>query len=696
MQLVLFLACCFTSFAQTNFPPVVTAVGNQIYCPGTPINIVTSFNISDPDIQDTTALALYIQISEGYVNGQDLLNLRNTIPNVVSSWDANAGKLTLRGSTGQQLSFTTLVQAVNEVVYSSTATNPTGTRKFSINLGEANYLPSTGHYYRYVPSLNITWTAAKAAAEADSYYGLQGYLATLLSAEEAQLCGEQATGTGWIGGSDAETEGVWKWVTGPEAGIVFWNGVVNGSTPNFAFWNQNEPNNAGEEDYAHITSPNIGIRGAWNDLKNEGDSSGDYQAKGYIVEYGGMPGDPPLFLSASTTISVSSVTSVTSAAVCGGGALPLSAQVNNGAGTVYWYAAPTGGAPFFTGNSYTTPLITQTASYYVSAYDVTCTTALRTEVTAFVYQIPTIAISVPVVNVCGTDNPVLQAIASEGTVRWFTTATGGSAIGSGSSFSAPAVTGNTIFYAEAVNSNSCASSARQAVTVNHFNTPAAIADTAISFCENGSTFLDATTNDITRYEWGAPITETSAIVNVDEPGNYTVKLTNTAGCSITRTFIVTGLPAPDIKDIQVSTSRATVVMAENDPENYTYSLDRVTYQLSPVFANLGSGVYTVYAKSVNACGEDRKTFFVDLIPKVFTPNGDLVNDYFTLSGMNQLPQATVVIFDRYGKLITTLNSQNRYWDGTLNGSPLPAADYWYIVKIDDTTPEIKGHFSLMR
>ena len=64
--------------------------------------------------------------------------------------------------------------------------------------------------------------------------------------------------------------------------------------------------------------------------------------------------------------------------------------------------------------------------------------------------------------------------------------------------------------------------------------------------------------------------------------------------------------------------------------------------------------------------------------------------------MENYPQAQVTIFDRYGKLLAQLSASRMSWDGTFNKTPLPASDYWYALKIDNTQPVLRGHFSLKR
>jgi hypothetical protein len=143
------------------------------------------------------------------------------------------------------------------------------------------------HYYEYVGT-GVTFEGALAAAEAAVFTGYEGYLATITSAEEnAFVASLVLAGAGrytqtWVGGSDRETEGVWKWITGPEIGTVFYNGgAIPGQYSNFP---AGEPNNNGPEN--GLSAFYFGdLR--WNDL-----STG--AANGYVVEYrlapsGGVP-----------------------------------------------------------------------------------------------------------------------------------------------------------------------------------------------------------------------------------------------------------------------------------------------------------------------------------------------------------------------------------------------------------------------
>ncbi len=291
-------------------PPLVVGSGNQVYCPGNSVAVAESISITDPD--DTSTTAVYIQISGGYVNGEDLLTLTGSHPGITTSWEPIQGELTLQGPA----TYTQFEAAILATEFSSSSSSPTGTKQFSITVGEANFLPSTGHYYEFVSAPGISWTAAEAAASARTYFGLQGYLVTLTSQEEADFSGEQASGFGWIGATDLAVEGEWRWVTGPEAGIQFWQGRSNGTELTFANWNGGEPNNVGGggEDYAHIAAASV-IRGgapigAWNDLPNNG-GGGAYSSQGYVVEYGGMTGDPSLNITATTMMSLSSCPVIT-------------------------------------------------------------------------------------------------------------------------------------------------------------------------------------------------------------------------------------------------------------------------------------------------------------------------------------------------------------------------------------------------
>ncbi|WP_420574906.1 T9SS type B sorting domain-containing protein [Kordia sp.] len=371
------------SYAQ-NTPPTITAEGNQQYCGDVPMSIVTSVSITDPDPEDTTLPVVYIQISEGYVNGQDELSLTGTHPNISAFWTPALGRLALVGPA----TFAEYEAAIQAVVYQTTQTNFVQDKFFSINLGDANYLPSTGHYYFYVSSPGITWTEARDAAAAQTYFGLEGYLATLTTQEEAGLAGSQSQGTGWIGATDVDQEGTWRWVTGPEAGTVFWIGQSNGAAQNgsYTFWNTGEPNNFNEEHYAHITDPSVGLLGSWNDLPNTGalEPGNPYHPQGYIIEYGGMPGEPEINLSASTQIETPKST-LTEGASCESSEITLSVETNTD--TILWYASETATTPIHTGTNYTVT-VSETTTFWIYPAFSGCTNGARTPITATIYGLP--------------------------------------------------------------------------------------------------------------------------------------------------------------------------------------------------------------------------------------------------------------------------------------------------------------------
>ena len=382
-----------------NIPPQIISEGNELYCPLSEQTIVTNFDIIDPD--DISVDAFYIQISEGYIFGEDSLTLTGNHPDVIASWDAVEGKLELLGPPGQSLLYTNIISAVYDVMFFSNNEDLID-KTFSFTIGDANYLESTGHYYEFIPLIDVRWTEAKVLAEGLTYYGLQGYLATLTSEAENQIAAVQTNNFGWIGASDLANEGDWRWVTGPEglenggAGRSFWLGngaslggaAVNGEYSN---WNgTNEPNNAGPEHYAHVTSPNVGGIGTWNDLPDPAAGGGDYQSKGYFVEYGGMPGDPDLELSSSTKLLAPQISINVNFFGCSNDNLSILAESNSESGEVYFYDSLDSPVPIFIGNEFSPDVsgFFDVVTYYITPFPPGICEFPRTEVPVLVFASP--------------------------------------------------------------------------------------------------------------------------------------------------------------------------------------------------------------------------------------------------------------------------------------------------------------------
>ena len=196
--------------------------------------------------------------------------------------------------------------------------------------------------------------------------------------------------------------------------------------------------------------------------------------------------------------------------------------------------------------------------------------------------------------------------------------------------------------------------------------------------------------------------ETAPTLQVNAEGTYTVEVKNSYGCSRIRTIKVTASDIAHIESIDIVdlTDINTVTVNVTGKGEYEFSIDDPNgfWQDSNFFNNVPAGIHDVYVKDKNGCGVVSQTIAVIGAPKFFTPNNDGYNDYWSVKGVNETfnSKSILYIFDRYGKLIKQwVPLLDRGWDGTYNGTPLPADDYWFTLKLEDGR-ETKGHLSLDR
>ena len=119
-------------------------------------------------------------------------------------------------------------------------------------------------------------------------------------------------------------------------------------------------------------------------------------------------GEAEDYLFTVVEMCLANIVTVTDGEICGPGAVNVSVTGTPGTTQYRWYSAETGGALLATtatGN-WTTPAIAATTSYWVTAFNGSCESLVRTEVIAKISPLPTITFTPSVPEVCGENNIV--------------------------------------------------------------------------------------------------------------------------------------------------------------------------------------------------------------------------------------------------------------------------------------------------
>lgn len=275
---------------------------------------------------------------------------------------------------------------------------------------------------------------------------------------------------------------------------------------------------------------------------------------------------------------------------CGSGSVSLSASSG---GSVSWYTAPNG-ILLIVSDIYNTPYLTSSATYYVQADSAGCTSNFI-PVTANIYPMTADPVTADVSR-CGVGTVTLTAI-DTATVYWYDAATGGNLLYTGSPFTTPILSVNTIYYVEA---GTYCPSARIPVNVS-VSQITAPSTTDGSRCGTGTVILGASAADpVDWYDDPVAGNFLGTTYNLTTPS---ISSTTTfyaeavqTGCSSTRTPAVATINDVSLEPLVSSSFNC----GPGDVTLTATSADPVTWYDAPAGGNLLGTGPTLTLTGINA------------------------------------------------------------------------------------------------
>lgn len=198
-------------------------------------------------------------------------------------------------------------------------------------------------------------------------------------------------------------------------------------------------------------------------------------------------------------------------------------------------------------------------------------------------------------------------------------------------------------------------------------------------------------------------------------GTYTLNVNDASGCgAITAVYTVQNqdnmIPSPSVSDVQVCSPGDALLQVNNASKIYTYRLYDTPTATTPLVEQ-PNGVFKVTVKEntsyyisevTGSCESTRAEVKVSVglssvdIANAFTPNGDGVNDYWKIKGIENYPTALVQVFNRYGQKVFESRGYSQPFDGTFNGKALPVGVYYFIINLSINCNLLTGSLTIIR
>jgi len=201
------------------------------------------------------------------------------------------------------------------------------------------------------------------------------------------------------------------------------------------------------------------------------------------------------------------------------------------------------------------------------------------------------------------------------------------------------------------------------------------------------------TNGVNNFNQNT-LTSTNFSLSTLQAGDYTIiQVTDLNGCAA----IVSGLaqvliyPMPNAVISPGDTSiyiEQTLTLSTDNYVLYNWFNDEdfllgITQQIEVSQED----AYYVWVEDANGCIDTSELVFITLLPKTelfiptaFTPNGDEHNDLFVIKG-KFIKSFQMDVVNRWGEVLFTSNSIEKYWDGKHEGKAIMQGTYYYNITI---------------
>lgn len=262
------------------------------------------------------------------------------------------------------------------------------------------------------------------------------------------------------------------------------------------------------------------------------------------------------------------------------------------------------------------------------------------------------------------------------------------------------------------------------VSINAYPGPIPNAGADINYCGTPVNLTGVVTNPVQGinyvYAWSpsAPLSNgnvaSPTIQNLSEstPFTFSVYPTLDPNCIVTDTVNVNIPPTPLSAPIDTVTfcfGSSELLVAPQIVDDYTYvwsySTDNIYFDMQSTsglgeYAATEEGYYQVEIIEPVCQFSATTPYFAIvencalIIPNVFTPNDDQVNDTFEIFGLEKFPGSTFIVFNRWGKEIYNNPNYRNNWTGDDHAE----GTYYFIlgVKKKNEYEYHEGHLTLLR